>query len=65
MMTERQQVASYEALYRELMRKPIPREGFVLPKRPLDLLRRGDEDVDPYERWLAGGAEQLTSRQTV
>jgi hypothetical protein len=43
--------ASYEALYRELMRRPIPREGFAFPKRPLDLFKK-DAD-DPYERWLA------------
>ena len=36
------------------MEKPLPREGFVLSKRPVDLLRRGDEEIDPYERWLAG-----------
>lgn len=59
MMGESEQAASYEALCRELMRKPVPREGFILPKRPIDLLRRGDEDIDPYERWLAGGAERL------
>ncbi len=53
-MTDGEHAASYEALFQELMQKPIPREGFVLSKRPLDLLRRGDVDVDPYERWLAG-----------
>jgi hypothetical protein len=46
---------SYDALYQELLRKPIPGEGFVLPKRALDLFRRDDKEpeADPFERWLA------------
>jgi hypothetical protein len=55
MSGESEQTPSYETLYRELMRKPVPREGFILPKPPIDLLRRSDEDIDPYERWLAAG----------
>lgn len=54
MTREPEHAGNYEALYRELMGKPIPREGFVLSKRPVDLLRRDDEEIDPYERWLAG-----------
>jgi hypothetical protein len=50
---EREDATSYEVLFRELMRKPIPQEGVVLSK-PLDLLRHGDEKDDPYARWLAG-----------
>ncbi len=50
---EREHATSYEVLFRELMRKPIPREGVVLSK-PLDLFRHGDEEDDPYMRWLAG-----------
>lgn len=49
---ERDDTMSYEALYQELMRKPIPREGVAVAKRALDRLRQGDEEVDAYERWL-------------
>jgi hypothetical protein len=51
---EREQATSYENLFRALMSKPIPREVVVFSERPLDLLRHGDEEGDPYVRWLAG-----------
>lgn len=52
MATSRAETSGYEALYNELMRKPVPREGFTLPKRLTELLRCDDQGVDPYARWV-------------
>ena len=56
MTTENERVMSYESLSREYMRQGFPSEWFILPKRPIDLLRTADQDTDPYERWLKGQA---------
>lgn len=57
--------ANYDALLREVMRKPIPQEGFVLPQRPVDRLRHVDEDMDPYKRGLAEGVGTSTVARQV
>lgn len=50
---------NYEALLREVMQRPIRREGFVLPDEPFD--QRCERERGLYKRWLAQGTDKSTN----